>query len=390
MKLLLIIFTIALNCPIAKSQGLKVINQNYSEALKIASQENKLIFIDFYTTWCAPCKKLDKLIFENDSIGNSIKKNFVFLKYDAEKDTVYNLSKKHHISSYPTGLILNKDGFVINRRFGFSGNDFNTLSENVNKFTIEAIELNNENKHIKGYSNVVDISKYPDFYIKYINRQKLNIDSTEFLNYWKNNKDYLSEEYFATLMYFGTSTPNFVSDLAELNKNKYEQLFGIPETEILFYMLSNSKMNYAVATKNKNDYEKAVDYTKRNLSEKWTKTMIPNFEIDFLKSQKMWNEVYKIRDKSKEEGKLDYDDINSFCYEAYMECEDKKVLSKFANWMKEVTKKEPTYAYLDTYAFLLFKADRKLEAKKIANLAVGAAKKENKKTKDLEELLQKL
>ena len=78
------------------NKDLIVINQNYNEALKIASKQNKLIFIDFYTTWCGPCKKLDKLIFQNDSIQQILKKDFILLKYNAENDTVFHLSKKHH------------------------------------------------------------------------------------------------------------------------------------------------------------------------------------------------------------------------------------------------------------------------------------------------------
>ena len=63
-----------------------IIDQDFEKALQVASAENKLIFIDFYTTWCAPCKKLDKLVFKNDSIQQILKKDFVLLKYNAEND----------------------------------------------------------------------------------------------------------------------------------------------------------------------------------------------------------------------------------------------------------------------------------------------------------------
>ena len=160
-----------------------------------------MVFIDFYTTWCAPCKKLENLVFQNDSIKNILKKDFILLKYNAEDDSVYNLSKKHHISSYPTGLILNKRGYVVNRSYGFSGENFQSLSTSVIEFTKESSALNAKNKIIKGYSNTIDITKYPQFYIDYINRTNTKIQASVVNEYWRSQKDVLSEEYFSTLLY---------------------------------------------------------------------------------------------------------------------------------------------------------------------------------------------
>ncbi len=58
--------------------------------------------------------------------------------------------------------------------------------------------------------------------------------------------------------------------------------------------------------------------------------------------------------------------------------------------MKEVTNEEPIYIYLDTYANLIHKSGNKKEARKIALLAIEAAKKEGKSTKELEILINKL
>ncbi|MEO0686349.1 MAG: thioredoxin family protein, partial [Cyanobacteria bacterium J06649_11] len=121
-----------------ENPGLIIVDQDFMEATKIAKEQNKLLFIDFYTTWCAPCKQLDKLVFQDDSIKQILGEEFVLLKYDAENDTVFHLSKKHHVSSYPTAIVLNRDGYVVSRKYGFPGEDFQSLSKSVLDFTQES------------------------------------------------------------------------------------------------------------------------------------------------------------------------------------------------------------------------------------------------------------
>ena len=38
-------------------------------ALAMAQEQNKHVFIDFYTNWCAPCKMMDKQVFPQQNVG---------------------------------------------------------------------------------------------------------------------------------------------------------------------------------------------------------------------------------------------------------------------------------------------------------------------------------
>ncbi|MDN5349690.1 MAG: hypothetical protein PWQ54_1086 [Bacteroidales bacterium] len=58
--------------------------------------------------------------------------------------------------------------------------------------------------------------------------------------------------------------------------------------------------------------------------------------------------------------------------------------------MKEVTDQESNYTYLDAYAYLMYKSGNRTATKRITNLAIETAKKENKSDITLEKLIKTL
>jgi len=372
------------------TQTLIVIDQDYEKALKIASETEKLIFIDFYTSWCAPCKELDKLVLQNDSVQQILQKDFILLKYDAEIDSIFHLSKKHHVRSYPTGLILNSDAFVVNRKYGFPGNDFQSISNNLLEFTNKSIELNRDNKVLKGYSTKIDDSNYPLFYSDYVDRRNIKKDSSQINEYLLTEENTLTEEYFSTLIYFASDASDEVSDKILKNNEAYLELYGKLDVEILFYYLTVGKFRRAIAEKSQEKYAQSVAFAKATLSKRWTDDILPSFEIDLLKSQNKWDEVFEIYNTLKANGEMDNDYVNHFSWQVYKDCDDQKVIQKCLAWMKEVTDNEPTYQYLDTYAYLMYKSGDMVETSRIATLAVEAGKKEGDSTKSMQKLLAKL
>ena len=350
----------------------------------------KTNYNDIYTNRCNQNKKINKLIFKNDSIKQILKNDFILLKYNAENDSVFHLSKKHHVSSYPTGLILNKDGYVLNRKYGFPGEDFQSLSKSVLDFTNESIALNKEKKTLKGYSNTVDVSKYPKFYIDYINRTNTKINPSEINEYLKNEKDVFSEEYFSTVLYFASEVSNAIADNTLKNQENYVRLYGKTDVETLFFFLTMGKFKKAISEKNQKKYDEAVVFATTSLSKKWTESILPSFEKDLLMAQGKWEEVFEINKNLKQNGTFDNGYINHFSWQVYKDCDDPKVIKNCLTWIKEVTDEEPTYTYLDTYAYLMYKSGDKEKTKNIALLAIEAAKKEGEKTKGMEALIKKL
>jgi len=86
-------------------------------ALKKAAQEKKVVFIDFYTTWCGPCKMLDKQTWPNPTVRKFLRQHTIPLRLDAEREKV--IAKRYRINVYPSLVFIKPDGTERGRFAGF-------------------------------------------------------------------------------------------------------------------------------------------------------------------------------------------------------------------------------------------------------------------------------
>ena len=87
------------------------------KALSLASRQNRIVFIDFCTTWCGACRKLDEDTWSDGKVIEQLKKKTVPLKIDADKEQI--IRDKFKIRAYPTLLFLNSDGSILARIVGY-------------------------------------------------------------------------------------------------------------------------------------------------------------------------------------------------------------------------------------------------------------------------------
>lgn len=83
-----------------------------------AKAENKLIFLDCFTSWCGPCKKMARDVFPQEQVGAFMNPRYVNLKIDMESAYGAPLAKKLQIQAYPTFVIFNADAQEIGRFVG--------------------------------------------------------------------------------------------------------------------------------------------------------------------------------------------------------------------------------------------------------------------------------
>ncbi len=93
---------------------------SFKDALERAKKEKKLIFVDIYTSWCGHCKEMAKSVFTLNDVGEFFNKNFISVKYDAEKsDDGKKIARDYIVTGYPTMLFINGEGRLVNRVLGY-------------------------------------------------------------------------------------------------------------------------------------------------------------------------------------------------------------------------------------------------------------------------------
>ncbi|MCX7696372.1 MAG: thioredoxin domain-containing protein [Bacteroidales bacterium] len=90
------------------------------------SIQDKLVLVDFYATWCFPCKIQEKVLIE---VKDSLKHKLHIFRVDVDKSP--SLSESYAIEYLPT-LILFKNGIAIKKWVGLHNKS--QLLQNLNPY----------------------------------------------------------------------------------------------------------------------------------------------------------------------------------------------------------------------------------------------------------------
>jgi thioredoxin 1 len=101
---------------------LKITDENYEEIIAA----NKVVLIDFWATWCAPCRRLAPIVAQ---IADEYDGKAAVGKYNVENNDV--LTERLGIRNIPT-LIVIKDGEVAESLTGAVNKQ--KISETIDKY----------------------------------------------------------------------------------------------------------------------------------------------------------------------------------------------------------------------------------------------------------------
>ena len=367
---------------------------NWNHLLKEAKEKNMYIFVDCYATWCLPCKKMDKEVFSQNSVGNFVNQRFICIKLqmdttDSDSQEIkksYELSHfimtKYSSNMYPDYMVFDTSGKLIHRFIGsMKANDFLMNIENALEKNKQSLDPEQEYHRLQKKLTV-----NPDNLelLKSLTYLALTYhDLAMASNY---SKRYLSLQHYVLSkknMKFIFETVQNTSDTGFSIMIKHLEEFKTEFGEEPFYAGLQIKicMDEVLPKVSIGQTKKQWDSIEINLQEKYPNavaaTAVAQAKYFYYSFNKDWMSFALAID---EYAGMPYSlaiKLDDFAKAILLQCSDSLIINHALGWSRASFQKDQNPLYLSTYAQLLYKTGFQKEALKYQINAMKLAQKQN-------------
>jgi thioredoxin-related protein len=354
----------------------------WNEALELAKQANKPIFLDAYTDWCGWCKVMDKETFSDEKVAAFMNANFVNVKMEMETGEGIDVAMKYRISAYPTFKVFAVDGSPTYTVMGYQ-----EPKEWLK--TLEMMTDPSKAQTAKGISSQLKLN-YPEWHRgAFLKGKNKKIADAKTVQAWfDEQQDKYSEVSWCVITRYPLSEAQQAWIME--HESEYRALYGNEFNQIV-QKHAQTVFNSAVEKKDKSLLEKASDlFTKTVPAE--AESMRDRLQAMYYSRTGDWKQLGDAVDKMSQAAEASAASINEFAWNMYEKCEDNPSLVKAADAMKRTTKnlESSQWAFVDTYAALLYKTGQYDIAEEQALRAIDMGKEAKADVAETEELLAKI
>lgn len=124
---------------LAFPQRIAFVKGDWEELKAQAGSEGKGIFVDVYTSWCGPCRKMAATVFTDSAVAEFFNARYVSVQLDAEKEAGHAFFREYIPSAYPSFYWLDAKGNLLDSKTGYMPSDsFLLVARNAEKSTLAA------------------------------------------------------------------------------------------------------------------------------------------------------------------------------------------------------------------------------------------------------------
>lgn len=357
--------------------------KTFEQLLQQARREQKLIFIDCYTTWCGPCKRIAAEVFPREEVGNYFNSKFINAKFDMEKGEGISIAAEFGVRAYPTLLWVNADRKVVHRVVGMV--DPQTLiaagKQANNQMPGMLAEL--KAKYERGERSPQFLRDYVDaLYNEGANYDKEFSEWLEALS----EKERLEERNVRDIFLFINHVRSPGISILLRQKANFSNIIGEKNLWSKMVLLAEKSMKESIAKKDKTIFDDGLKLLSA-IGGPDADAQINKLQMEYAARNNDWYSYDKyatayIRKSNNKDAVV----LNEIAWNYYLNVSDKKLLKKAEKWAYEAVNLKNTSTHNLTYAYLLYKNGNIKEAIKACDYAILRAKEERLPTAGAEEL----
>jgi len=355
---------------------------SFQEAVSEANQEDKLLFVDAYTDWCGWCKVMDRETFSTEEIGNFMNEKFVSIKVNMEEGFGIDLAMKYRISSYPHYLIFDETGQLLAKFGGY-------LEPQPFKEKVTSVLL--PENQLPPLENPMDFELgFPDFYRNsFKKRQERSYPSAEELMAYLNEHPDVTDIATWGVVYRFVNDGPYVEKIIA-NKDALIDKYGREDVMAKLSRIVFTEVKAAIKNEDEDAFQASLQSADKLLGEDSEDYKL-RYRLYYYQMTSQWKEYADIGNSlAMDNLEENAASLNQIAWTLYEKCESNDAVQLAHDWMKDLVESVPEYAYLDTYAAILFKLGKKDEALEAANKAIEIAKETDQDFEGTTELINKI